>query len=240
MPEPLRSIYLKGDFNAAKQDDRWQLIPTAWVLFAQKRWQARQAKLGPLSQLGVDVAMEGKDWTVLAPRFGVTIAKLIKRRGKETPDGQSVLALILNAGGNNAPTMIDAIGIGKSAVDTARMSGLKTVQPIVVSESTKYVDPKIPAIRFTNLRAAIMWHLRTLLDPEGGKEETRLALPPDNELIADLTAPRYEMRVSGIAVENKDDIRKRIGRSTDSGDAVALSCWIVQRTSISLNGERIV
>jgi hypothetical protein len=33
------------------------------------------------------------------------------------------------------------------------------------------------------------------------------------------------VRVSGIAVESKDDIRDRIGRSTDAGDAVALACW---------------
>ena len=57
------------------------------------------------------------------------------------------------------------------------------------------------------------------------KPETRLALPPDPGLTADLTAPRYELRVSGIAVESKDEIAKRIGRSTDSGDAVALACW---------------
>lgn len=228
MPEPLRSMLRYGDMMAARHDDRWQLVPTKWVVEAQKRWVERtKAGLPALDALGVDVAMEGRDWTVIAPRHGATVAPLVKRRGTATPDGQSVVALVLAAGGG-APAVavnIDAIGIGKSAYDLARASGVPNAKGVVVSESTTYRDPKVPALRFANLRAAMMWNVRALLDPEGGPPETRLALPPDPELLADLTAPRYELRVSGVAVESKDEIRKRIGRSTDSGDAVALACW---------------
>ena len=99
------------------------------------------------------------------------------------------------------------------------------MQPVVVSNAAHWRDQRFPQLRFTNVRAAMMWHVRSLLDPEGGKPETRLALPPDPELLADLTAPRYELRVSGVAVESKEDIRDRIGRSTDAGDAVGLACW---------------
>lgn len=228
LPEPIRSALRHGDMAAARQDDRWQLIPTRWVVEAQRRWPERAKKLGPPSQLGVDVAMsvhDAGDQTVIAPRHGATVGNLVKRKGKDTPDGQSVVALMLPAGAAAVPTNIDAIGIGKSAYDVARASGLKTVRAVVVSESTDYADPKVPGIRFANVRAAMMWHVRTLLDPEGGPPDTRLALPPDRELVADLTAPRYSLRVSGIVVESKEDIRKRIGRSTDAGDAVALACW---------------
>lgn len=228
LPEPIRSALRFGDMTASQPDDRWQLIPRKWVIDAQKRWPGRAEAMGPLSALGVDVAMEGIDWTVLAPRHGATVAKLVKKRGKDTPDGQSVVVLVLAAGGGRdggAKTNIDAIGVGKSAYDAARMMGLKNVYPVVVSESTEWKDPKVSALRFANLRAAMMWKVRTLLDPEGGPPETRLALPPDPELLADLTAARYKMLVSGVAVESKDDIRKRIGRSTDCGDAVALACW---------------
>lgn len=226
MPEPLRSMLRHGDMMAARQDDRWQLIPTKWVAASQRRWAERmKADLGDCSQIGCDVAMQGDDWTVLAKRHTVTIGPLVKRRGKDTPDGQSVVALILAAGGGTVTTAVDAIGVGKSAVDVAKMTGLKTIRPIVVSNSTSYRDKRVPAIRFANIRAAMMWRVRELLDPEGGPEDSRLALPPDPELMADLCAPRYELRTSGIAVESKDDIRERIGRSTDAGDAVALACW---------------
>lgn len=231
MPEPLRSMLRHGDMTASRADDRWQLIPTRWVGEAQRRWVERQGRgaVGPVvSQLGVDVAMLGPDWTVLAPRHGVSIGPLVRRRGKDTPDGQSVVALILAAGGANCPVLVDAIGIGKSAVDAARMAGLTTVRPVVVSESTSWRDPRVKAIRFRNLRAAVMWNVRSLLDPEGGPEETRLALPPDAELAADLVAPRYQLQAAGVQVESKDEIRKRLGRSTDAGDAVALACWLGQ------------
>lgn len=50
-----------------------------------------------------------------------------------------------------------------------------------------------------------------------------LALPPDRELRADLTAPRWNMTPRGIQVESKDDVKQRIGRSPDAGDAVVLA-----------------
>jgi hypothetical protein len=115
--------------------------------------------------------------------------------------------------------------VGKSAYDLCQASGLRHVKAVVVSNSTAYRDPKVPALKFGNMRAAMMWNVRALLDPEGGPDETRLALPPDPELMADLTAPRYQYRTSGVFVEPKEDIRERIGRSTDAGDAVALACW---------------
>ncbi len=226
LPEPLRSIYLKGDFNAAREDDRWQLVPTAWVLAAFKRYEQRQpAGLGPISAIGVDVAMQGADATVVAKRHGATVAPLVVRRGKDTPDGQSVVTLMLAAGAADVPTNVDTIGIGKSAYDVGVMMGLRNLRPVVVSESTTWTDQKIKGIRFANVRAAMMWNVRALLDPEGGAPESRLALPPDRELMADLCAPRYKLQVQGIAVESKDDIRERIGRSTDKGDAVGLACW---------------
>jgi hypothetical protein len=240
MPEPMRSMLRHGDMMASRQDDRWQLVPTKWVVEAQKRWVERsRAGLGTLVALGVDVAMstgDGGDWTVLAPRHGdpvpekgATVAKLVRRKGKDTPDGQSIVSLVLLAGGGvpGVQTNIDAIGIGKSAVDVAKATGLSGVAPVVVSNTANWRDPRFPQMGFANLRAAMMWRVRSLLDPEGGPPETRLALPPDPELLADLTAPRFTMQVNGVKVESKEEIRKRIGRSTDSGDAVALACWRV-------------
>lgn len=228
LPEPIRSALRHGDMTAGRQDDRWQLIPTRWVVEAQKRWVDRVKKLGPLSAMGVDVGMspgEG-DKTVLAPRHGATIGTLIKKPSRETPDGQSVVNLLLAASVGAVPVNIDAIGIGKSAYDAAVMMRIGWPNAIIVSQGTEWKDPNIPGIHFANLRAAIMWNVRILLDPEGGSAETRLALPPDPELLTDLTAPRYKLQLQGIAVEAKEDVRKRIGRSTDSGDAVALACWL--------------
>lgn len=235
LPEPLRSIYLKGDFGAAKQDDRWQLIPSAWVYAAVRRWKAREKSgFGQPNAIGVDVAMEGKDSTCIAARHGQSIARIVKRKGKDTPDGASVCSLMLEAGAGKpgVVTNIDAIGIGKSAYDSAKLLGIAGVQPIVVSESTAYRDPKVPGIKFGNLRAAIMWNVRAMMDPEHDDEASLLAIPDDAELIGDLCSMHYRLAPGGIYVESKDDIRKRIGRSTDCGDAVALACcWDFRQTA---------
>jgi hypothetical protein len=67
LPEPLRSMMLKGDFQAGRSDNPWQLIPTAWVDAAMARWQPRTAK-GVMTALGYDVARGGLDRSVAARR----------------------------------------------------------------------------------------------------------------------------------------------------------------------------
>jgi hypothetical protein len=61
--------------------------------------------------------------------------------------------------------------------------------------------------------------LRELLDPSSG---ATVCLPPDDALTGDLTAPHIERITSSskMIVESKEKIRKRLGRSTDSADAV--------------------
>jgi hypothetical protein len=71
---------------------------------------------------------------------------------------------------------------------------------------------------FLNRRSAAWWTLRELLDPV---TETELAIPPDELLAGDLVSPTWRTTSAGrIQVEGKDGIRKRLGRSTDHGDAV--------------------
>ena len=50
-----------------------------------------------------------------------------------------------------------------------------------------------------------------------------VALPPDPELLGDLTAPTYKVSLHGIQIEAKEELRKRLGRSTNKGDAVAMA-----------------
>ena len=64
------------------------------------------------------------------------------------------------------------------------------------------------------------WRLREILEPGSGRN---LVLPDDRELLGDLCAPRYKETTQGIQIESKDDIRKRLGRSTDCGDALVMA-----------------
>jgi len=84
-------------------------------------------------------------------------------------------------------------------------------------------------VSFANLRAAGWWTLSERLDPTSKSKP--LALPQDDYLIGDLTAPRWHRRTVGVQIEPKDDIRKRLGRSTDVGDAIvhALSGGLLKK-----------
>src|SRR5690606_4738554 len=77
-------------------------------------------------------------------------------------------------------------------------------------------------------RAQLWWAMRDLLDPEA---DTGIALPKDQELLADLAAPKWFMRGALIAVESRDEIIKRIGRSPDVGTAYILATLSTPRIS---------
>lgn len=84
-----------------------------------------------------------------------------------------------------------------------------------------------------NCRAAAWWNLREMLDPDSGLE---VALPPDDALTGDLTSPTWRVMSGGrIQIESKDDIRKRLGRSTDDGDAVVQAFWPEGTVAASLD-----
>ncbi len=69
------------------------------------------------------------------------------------------------------------------------------------------------------MRAYLYWAIRDALDPALGGE---LALPPVDELTQDLTEVHWSTRSNGdIIIEEKEKIKKRLGRSPDYGDAVA-------------------
>ncbi len=218
LPEPLRSQMLAGDFNAVTDDDPWQVIPTRWVTQAQERWQSTPRPMMHLSAIGVDVARGGKDQTVLARRYGTWFAPLEKHLGRATPDGGSVAALVMKALGTTGVVNIDVIGVGASAYDTLRGNKAPVVGINFAAGSEAHdLSHKLG---FVNVRAELYWRLREALDPDKGEG---LCLPPDPELLADLCAPRWELRARGIQVEAKEDIVKRLGRSTDCGDAVVLA-----------------
>ncbi len=88
-------------------------------------------------------------------------------------------------------------------------------------EGTSLTD-RSGRLHFANVRAAAYWRVRELLDPEAG---SAVCLPDDPELLADLAAPKWELRGGKIMLESKDDLRERLGRSPDCGDAAVLAFW---------------
>lgn len=229
LPEPLRSL-LKGNFNAAHVADPWQVIPGAWVKAAQARWTAQQPDT-PLLSVGVDVARGGKDKTVIARLYGAWLAPLSKYPGAATPDGPTVAALVLPYADAACGLFVDIIGVGGAVYDALR--GSVRVAGVNFAEGVPGARDKTGKLAFRNVRAAAYWRLREALDPISGD---MLALPPDPELAADLTAPKWSLTAGGILIESKADISERIGRSPDSGDALALAYYGIKQRKNSAVG----
>lgn len=221
LPEPLRSQMLRGDFNAGASDPAWQLIPTEWVTAAQARWEPREAK-GLMTCIGLDPARGGMDKTSAAPRYGNWFDKIVTAPGVVTKDGPTAAGFVVPLIRNGAPVVVDAIGIGSSALDFIKGLNL-LVYPLVGSESSDLLD-KAGQLRFRNKRAEMYWRMREALDPTAPDP---IALPPDSELKADLCAVRYKVVTLGtkaaIQIRSKDEIKEVLGRSPDKGDSVAMT-----------------
>lgn len=223
LPEPLRSQLLYGDFRAGRKEDAWQCIPTAWIKAAMDRWRSRSKPPGPATASGLDVAHGGADKTVKADRYADWFDELKKWPGAETPTGNAAAVLAARGHHPDTPLNVDAIGYGASAAERLRERppvgfGLRA-RPVNVGEASRKRD-RSGRWRIVNLRAEGYWMLREALDPDNAPT---LCLPPDPELLADLSAPRYELTTTGIKLESKDDIKARLRRSPDCGDAVALA-----------------
>lgn len=217
LPEPLRTILLEGGFDADKEDDPWQVIPTAWVEAAMRRWQKTARPAVAMSALGVDVARGGKDHTVFTPRWGNWVGEQLDYPGKQTRNGPVVAAKCLEHVRDGAAINVDVLNVGGSVVDVLREQE-ELINPINALDSSggSSATDRSGKLGFRNKRAEWWWRVREMLDPDLGDD---ICLPPSRKLKADLCAPKWKLSTGGIQIEPKEDLIKRLGRSTDYGDS---------------------
>jgi len=224
LPEPLRSQLLYGKFTTSLKDVANQVIPTRWVQLAQERWTPEPPKGIPMCMVGVDASGGGDDPMVIACRYDSWFAPLVEVPGREIPmdrAGAHCAGIVISHRRDNADVTVDMSGGYGGPVYEHLKDNKLTVKAYKGAEATprRTGDRKLG---FTNKRSAAIWLLREALDP-GQPGGSLMALPPDQKLLADLTAPTFEVTPRGIKVEPKEDVVKRLGRSTDRGDAVAMA-----------------
>lgn len=206
-----------GEFHSSDEDS---VIPLAWVEAANDRWLMWKDQGSPIQTgrrvKGVDVARGGADLTVIANRIGPIVFPLETYALKDT----TRVARTVKAGMHQTDlSIVDVIGVGAGVVDLLRMWQVPTYAFNAARKSS--MRDRSGEYGFVNQRAAMWWTLREMLDPAF---EPTLALPVDDVLVGELTAPKWWLTPSGkIQVESKDDVRKRLGRSTDRADAVGQS-----------------
>jgi hypothetical protein len=206
----LYTAKVRGRFPEDAEDS---IIPLSWVRRAQRRWADSEA-VGKPTRVGVDVARGGADQSAIAIRHGRRIDRIVRLDRDDT----TILVGDVIKYAQGAQAVVDVIGVGSGPLDQLKAKG----HPVVAFNASQATEKKDRAgeLGFVNCRAAAWWGMRELL------EHDEIDLPDDDELAAELTAPRWHVTASGkIRVEAKDDIRKRLGRSTDSADAAIQAVW---------------
>lgn len=219
LPEPLRSKMLYGDFKAGMDEDPWQLFPTKWIKDAQARWRNTPEPTNlPVDQLGVDVARGGRDRTVLTQRRGWYFCKQHIYPGPQTPTGAAVIGLCVPLISSETMVAVDVIGVGSSPFDFGTSTGMN----IIAMNGAEKTEGRSKSgnLGFYNARAEWHWRLREALDPAAGEE---IAIPDDPELLADLSAIKWEITTRGIKVRDKEETKAIIGRSPDKGESLIYS-----------------
>ena len=114
---------------------------------------------------------------------------------------------------------IDANGVGSSPYDQLKRANMRVKG--LIMQQRKNLRRLPDGSKAYNLRSHLFWLLRCILDP---KWDLQCALPPDKRLRSDLVAIKFSITNNGeILAESKDEIKDRLRRSTDDGDAVAYS-----------------
>ncbi len=220
LPDGLREAYKDGKFTSSLKDDQWQVIPTSWIVAAQERWKPETGKGLTMTAMAVDCAGGGKDAACIATRHGAWFGELETVSGKETADGSAMAAIVVRKRKDACPVIVD-VGGGYAGAIIERFKDNDIEHYKFNGKNKTNMTANGSGLNFANKRAEALWRFREALDPDqdGG---SIVALPNDPTLRADLAAARYQVGPNGIQIETKDDIKKRIGRSPDRGDAVVM------------------
>jgi hypothetical protein len=235
-PSNIFRVKVQGEFP---EEDESQLIPMAWVEAAFERWDAwsaagRPSVSGVERYIGADIGGMGNDLTVFAHRSGNIVERL---RVLDTNSHMEACGALVNesrAIADEHTICVDTIGEGAGVYSrleelraSKRLPSPCEIASAKFSESAKDLTDITGEREFLNIRAWCHWALRDALDPQ---HDAKLALPPSQELLEDLTASEWHVKSNGkIFIEPKEDIKQRLGRSPDRGDAVALTFYKVPR-----------
>jgi phage terminase large subunit len=208
---PLWSVRVMGEF-ARQPDD------SVMALAALEAAQAREAKPGRPLVVACDVARFGSDETVIAIRHGDRIRIWWVARGKDTMQTTGWLMQAIDEvkaeEGEYPLVVIDDAGVGGGVTDRLReVARTRGTTKIVAFNGA---ERAIRRDDFPNRRSEAWFAFAEKL-PE-------LDLDADEQLAADLLAPRYRLDSQARrVVEPKAETKKRLGRSPDRADAVLMT-----------------
>lgn len=163
--------------------------------------------------MAVDVARYGPDYSVILLRRGARILSIRKYLGVNTHTLTHTAAMLAQENDPDA-IFVDGNGVGGGVVDGLRASGWDVID---VNGGGRAAEHR----RYFNKRAEMYALTREWLRKEGS---LWIRGERDEQLETDLTTPEYGFdKNNRIQLENKDDMRDRVGSSPDHADALAMT-----------------
>ena len=207
-PELLRA-YLYGD---------WSAISSPGQVIQSDDVEAARAKLiveaeAPIC-VSCDPARFGDDSTMIYVMQGSTVLREVEETSSNLYQLAMELCGISDEFGD-CPIIVDETGIGGGVIDAITSTTPHYCIPI--NSGSKANKPE----KYGNLRAQ-MWENASSMFALGA---VSLGSGWSEKLHKDLTAPQYKYRNGRMYIEEKDAIKKRLGRSPDRGDCYVQGLW---------------
>ncbi|PFC85159.1 terminase B [Bacillus anthracis] len=212
---------------------------------AEQAASNRVEPIGDVLDLGVDVARFGDDETVIAPRIG---NKVFKLRTYYKQDTMQTAGNVLKIAKEfmkkyehikRANIKVDDSGVGGGVTDrlreVIRSEGLPFKVYAVVNNGKPLDDE-----HYDNAGTEGWAIIKDLLEDNmkaflQGKEPI-VEIPNDEKVISQFSSRKYRMTSRGkIALERKEDMKKRGLQSPDRADAVVLSFYMPKKGAKVLN-----
>lgn len=216
---PLYLSMVRGLFPADRLDG---VMP--WQLLRECQGPTHTERVGALRlpvELGVDVAGGGADRTVIFPRFGPVPGT---PRRMDTSDSELIVDAVIAATREFEVTAVKVdfggvgFGVTGSLVRRLKREVRWPVEVLEVQFGAGASDPE----KFVNLRSELWWQGR-----ERCRERTWDLSGCDERTLEDLASAQwFETKNNRIQIEEKKEIKRRLGRSPDDGDALLLAFYV--------------
>lgn len=224
LPVELYERFCKGNWdvvNAIMQLCSWEAIRSC---------KDKIKSNSHIRYLGIDVGHDGNDPTVWTIIEGDNILEELKVRLPKTKTVEvtrKTEQIILEERIDPENVCIDAVGVGAGVCDELEEKGYNVIQ----FKGGRGCDKNIvgTSLEFANHRSWSCW----LLAEEIRKH--RLGGLNGRKLISEAGAIKYKIRNDkNILIESKDDLRKKLRRSTDDWDSLTYANWARMQEQVAV------
>lgn len=217
--DPWVMAYILGQFPKSAINT---LLTVEEVEIAMNRTFNQDMYAFSQKRLGIDVALGGLDKTIIFPRQGRAAFKFVEMNTTRPSD---IAARVMKAKadwGSEIEFIDNTGGFGSGVIDSLQQAG-EAPMPVHFSGAA------IESQKYFNKRSEMWFNMADWIKSGG-------AIPNDPKLIKELTAPVYGFKNGLFKLEEKEQIKKRLGFSPDRADALALTFALPDMPAQMFNG----